>query len=135
MAGKYDGETSGELEMLVTAVYPRRCQAGDKNLPAELSDLGLRVRHANTSVDDKGFAHDAFHVTLPAGDARPAAERAAELHVKIQMLQSSLLRAGLPRPPHPDPDPAPGPTTRTQASFRAIGVERSDPRRAQAILC
>lgn len=38
-----------------------------------------------TFVLEHGLAHDAFHVTLPAGDQRPDSERVRELEMKIQV--------------------------------------------------
>ena len=50
------------------------------------------MRDANLSLSS-GVAHNAFHVTLPAGDPRPAAVRAGEVQAKIQALQACTLRA------------------------------------------
>ena len=42
---------------------------------------------------ESGVAHDAFHVTLPAGDPRPDEERVAELASKVQALQGAPPRS------------------------------------------
>ena len=84
---------TGQLELLVAAVYPQRCHTVN-NMSAGLADLGLCVRDATTGIDEDGVAHNAFHVTLPEGDQRSAQVRAGELQLKIKMLQSSMLRAG-----------------------------------------
>ena len=78
---KYAGgdALNGQLELVVAARLPSRCTTNGAvaGLSAGLNDLGLRVRDANLSLLS-GVAHNAFHVILPAGDPRPAAERARE---------------------------------------------------------
>lgn len=89
---KYAGGDAlhGQLELVVAARLPSRCRNA-RSFSHALNDLGLVVHDATFSLDRDV---DAYHVVLPAGDARPASERAKDLRDQIQALQSTVLRPG-----------------------------------------